>query len=249
MALPIPADWFGNPPTALVVGGGPYAAALAQVLRAGRLTAEDLGNSARAIESTSRVLDELERVFVVADASESPADVLRSYDALWRWVQLLTKAKKEHRLAVLFVVPEGAAEDFGSVLAVGIAAPIIDPETTGCGVVEMSAGLAQLLGAATRICPNDFVALNGRRKADLHYSALAGFREAVEQGNVPHVKAAASQVRAAFRGAEHYLDSFCQKPCHPNGHRLREMLDVAVTESVTPETLQTMRNNISTILR
>ena len=245
----IPADWFYDAPKMLTIGNGAYAAALVQVLGTARMDSADFcSDFPPDVGGNPLVLSDLKQVFIVAASQQSAFAVLGIYETLWRWVQRFTKTKEEHTLAVLFILPACEDTDFERLLAIRTAATPFDPETAGYGIAHMADGLLPLLETAGRICARDFKSLKARRTADERHAALAALAESVERGDGP-LTAAAGRIRRAFFEAEHLLDAFCQSPCHPNGHRLRTIIETLMTAAVSPASLRTIQSDLRTILR
>lgn len=248
MPTAIPDDWLIAPPQILVVGDGPYSAALSGILAAPRVLPQKLLVGLDPNSNKPSVLDDLEKVFVVVNSSQSAADVLCCHEALWKWVIELTFAKDEHDLSIQFILPLGTGTNFEESLAVGLAAPSIDPQSTGHGISRMSDGLDQLLEVASRIVPKDLICLHGRRMADASRKALGQLHEAAAKPDFAATRAAATEVLELFHRREHDLDLFCRPPCHQNGNKLRWLLEQIVTKSVTQDYRESSTQEVLNLL-
>lgn len=250
MATPVPERWIEEPPIVLVVGSGPYALALSQVLGADRIAPDALASGVLPGDSGSypRALNALERVFVVASPDQSPADLICLHEALWDWVKLLSAAKEEHKLAIQFLLPPSASGDFSRSLAVGLSVPELDSGQTGHAASSIGTGLTSLLSVASGITPMDFVQLCNRRKADQYRSNLLALKNAADETAENRLRAAAARVLASFHDQEYHLDLFCRPPCHRNGNRLRSILAEIVTERVTPSSWNDVSAELSQLL-
>jgi len=195
-----------------------------------------------------RVLEDLKRVFLVVTGCQSAAEVLRCHESLWKWVRELTSAQEEHDLSIQFILRPDAGRSFEESLAIGLAVPTIDPESTGHAIARMSDGLAGVLGVAARTLPKDLVCLRARQKVDARCVALNHLRDAAGgASDFAAVRTAAGDVLALFE-CEFYLDLFCRPPTHPNGHKLRLLLRQIVTNSVTQNTQEALSKEILNLL-
>lgn len=235
----IPAPWLAEPPQNLVAGDGPFAAALALILGAGRIDFEALRSDPSPLPGGAHplVLDELERVFLVACAHHGPADLLAAHAGVWRWVERLSEEREQHPVAVNFVLPSEAGDELIASLALALGLDEIDPASTGHSVVRMGDPLEELLATASRTARNDAVVLRNRIEADQRHRSLQGLLKAARSGhgNDEALKIAATGVLGQFAGREYNLDLFCRSPHHSNGNVLRGALRRIVTGAVTPE--------------
>ena len=236
MPIAFPDEWLGYPPEMLVVGNGPFATALSQVLAAAQIGSDDMIFLPEADNNGKypRVLNDLQRVFFVVDPAKSAADALMVHDVVWEWVQRLTALKARHQLAIQFIIPRNAEREFREAMCIGLSLTDLDMEIEGYGVCSMEDGLFSLVRLASRIFPKDFIILKNRRNADGRRLALTSFRTAVMQGDDVIIREAAIEVETTFRKKRHYLDLFCNPPRHSNGNSLRSLLEGVVTGSVTP---------------
>lgn len=238
MPSPIPDEWRYTPPETLVTGDGPYAVALASVLGTVAVSSDRLlaGPEPNAAGGYPRALKHLKRGFLVVPETTSPADAIRSHQAVWDWIEKLSAAGPEHEVAFLLVAPPHEGDALRHAIAVWLGLNEAELAEHGHAVCEMGIPLAELLAVLSSVAPCDRVRLLNRRKADLRRRALAGLAEAVGtvgEGSV--IQATARAVADLFKGSEHDLDLFCQPPSHANGNRLRSMVKKLVTEPVTPE--------------
>jgi hypothetical protein len=232
--IDIPASWLAEPPRSLVVGEGPYARALAGILAAAGLLPDEVMTGPAPNESGGypRVFGKLQRVFVVAGASQSAADLLRVHDALWHWIEKLSPAGDQHELAILFIIPPSAVDSLARSLAVGLGLERIETGTPGHRWVRMDSPLAGILETAASITPQDLPPLKARQAAEARHAALLDLRQAVTDEARLN---AARRLSELFRNEEYLLDLFCRPPCHRNGNRLRGWLNGIVTGHVTPQ--------------
>jgi hypothetical protein len=243
---PIPAEWLSVPPETLVVGSGPYAAALASVMGTASLDARKLAACPEPNEQGGypRVLEYLERMFFVLGTNQSAADALRCHEDAWNWVVKLTSAGDQHALSFIFILPAEVSSDYESALAIGLGVAKIDPATTGHSVWRRSGSLTKLLDVVSRTQPMDLLPLRARRLADARHAALGALRAAVAGGDRLKAADAARQALSVFSGHEHHLDIFCRPPSHRHGNLLRGWLNASVTDGVTPDWLITGRNHL-----
>jgi hypothetical protein len=233
----IPDDWQETPPQGLVVGDGPYTAALAAVLGIEYAPLALLNFQAQPNDRGGhrRMLDQLASVFLVVPEDMQPAEALHCHCQVWSLVEKLSSAGEQHDLAFLFVLPADAPRSYEKSLALGLAIPEITPATTGHAVCRRSSSLSQLRNLAASTTPMDLPPLRARQSRDTRHVALARLRASVQQDDPSAATAAARQVLEAFSEQEYHLDQFCRPPGHPNGNLLRVWLSIAVTKPVTPD--------------
>lgn len=251
MPTAIPESWEPFPPHSLVVGGGPVAKALTLIFEAATLDHESLvaGPTPSDGGKFPNVLNELTRVFVVTDSKMSASDHLSYFEAIWNWVERLSKEGPEQRLSFIHVLPSSASSAFESSLATGMALDCLDPVSNANGVWRPAQSLSELLLVLGTLVPKDLVFFNGRRRADKRRIALAVLKIAGITGSVSEMVAAATEVRRVFADSEYDLDMFCSQPCHSNGNRLGTILRLLVTTGVTQEVTETLRGEIPSLLR
>jgi len=251
MPIPIPESWKFDPPNTLVAGDGPYAAALAQVLDAQLMDWESLSAGPEAEEAArySRILNDIDRVFIVGSAARNTAGFLCCHEAIWNWIAKLTSGRTQHDVAIIFVLPETASRDGKEALAIGLGIPTGEFEKSGHGVVRMSDGLAGMLETSSRVAARDRVRFLARRKSDKRHAALARLKEAQSSSGPEAGIEAARQVLEVFAEYEHHLDLFCSSPSHQNGNRLRTILRHLVTKPVTPMDWEAFQHELPTLLR
>ena len=107
MPSPIPDNWGANPPHALAVGDGPYTTVLAACFGAAAFPAASLkaGAQLNARGGHTRLLEDLERVFLVVPEDMQPAEALHCHRLVWNLVEQFSSAGEQHDLAFLFVLP------------------------------------------------------------------------------------------------------------------------------------------------
>lgn len=244
----IPVNWSLNPPSILIVGDGSYAHALTHTLDGEGIETVDLlaGPVEPQDSGLPQVLRDLERVILVAGATQSAADLLHCYDAVWRWIEKLSPAGDQHEASILFVVPDPSSSTFKDAIAIDLGLESIDPSTCGHGVAHISDSLDTIIDILLKIHPMDLPPLRARRKANVRHSALQALRS-TQPGT--EVKLAAERVFAAFSGCEYHLDLFCRQPAHRNGNRLRSLLSEIVTDRVTLDNQQDRLKEIRDLLR
>jgi hypothetical protein len=236
MPFQIPDDWRTTPPQALVVGDGPYTAALAAILGTASVPLALINALPQPNDRDrhTRLLDDLARVFLVVPEDMPSADALNCHRLIWGLVEKFSTAGEQHDLAFIFILPADAPRSYEDSLAIGLALPEINPATTGHAVCRRSTSLSELCSLAASTVAMDLPPLRARQSRDVSHSALARLRASVQQDDPSAATAAACQVLLAFSGHEYHLDQFCRHPRHPNGNLLRAWLNVAVTKPVTP---------------
>ncbi len=247
MPSPIPDNWGANPPHALAVGDGPYTTVLAACFGAAAFPAASLkaGAQLNARGGHTRLLEDLERVFLVVPEDMQPAEALHCHRLVWNLVEQFSSAGEQHDLAFLFVLPADAPRNYEQILALGLAVPEINPATTGHAVCRRSVPFSELLSLAASTVPRDLPPLRARQARDLRHSALAHLRAAISQDNPSAAVEAARHVLAAFSGQEYQFDQFCRPPSHRHGKLLRAWLSSAVTSGVTPDSWTLNRQQIA----
>lgn len=240
-------NWLVEPPSLLVIGEGPYALAMSQILGAAFLEENEFmsGPSSDEDGRYPQVCRKLERVFLVTGSSHGPTDILTAHDKLWDWVQKLSPEGDQHELTVVFVLPPSGAHSLSSALAAGLALEQFGPDVSGHGVVCMGDPLEEILEVAGTIKPQDLPPLRARRAGDLRHAAIRALQSA---GTDKDLFAAAKGVAAAFINQEYLLDLFCKRPCHQNGNQLRTWLKGIVTNGVTHDSMQEFTFRIQQIL-
>lgn len=243
MPFPIPTDWQYDSPEAFVVGDGSYAKALAFVFGAVCLSIETLKTGAESFEVNGcpLVLKNLKRVFIAVSSSMPASDVLVCHRMAWTWVEKLSPLGDQHDLVFVFVLPPVVSAHYEADLALGLGIQDIDPKAMGLAFWRSSGSLCELLEVLGQIRPTDLPPLLARQTADARYVALAHLGVAVRSDNLESVRRAAQNVLSVFLEHEYQLDLFCTSPCHRNGNSLRQWLHGIVTDSVTPELLETGR--------
>ena len=243
----IPVQWLASPPEILLVGNGPYAAALAITLgtEATPLAQIRAGPETNERGGYPQVLENLLRVILVVSESMSAEETLQCHRATWDWVAKLSSAGDQHELSFLFILPAFSSQNLESALAVGLGVPQIDPASTGHAVWRRAGSLSEMLDMLTGIRPMDLLPLRARRAIDAKHIAIAGLRATVEQGDPSAVREAAREVLAAFSGHEYHLDLFCRPPSHRHGNLLRGWLNAAVTKPVTPDGWKVARKQLA----
>jgi len=248
----IPNDWLSEPPRLLVVGSGPYANCLAQVLGAAQLALECLEGGPKRNEGGGypRVFDHLETVFLIIPAAIAPAEALWQHHWVWDWIEKLTLGKEFHEVAIIFVLGAGVPASFDNALATSLAVVVVDSAICGHAIWRSSGKLPDLLKLSHQSIRKDFQALRNRRSLNVQGKSLRALAEAALSDADSKVwSSAINAVADAFRNGNNYLnlDLFCVPPCHQNGHLFRQWLHAAVTEPVTPDIKRRARELISLI--
>ncbi len=246
MFLEIPDEWIADPPNILVVGGGPIARVLEKTLGAARC--ESTFSPTQASSFSPRVFEDLEKVLLVTDTSSSPADILREAESVWAWVEHISSREADHELAFFFVMPSGGSVVFESSLAAGLGLGSFEDADCGHAVWYASDALGSLLSLLATTQARDLVLLRNRQANDERRKALHTLAEALCSDNPRQTSEAASNLVKIFVGREYQFDLFCKAPCHPNGNRLRGLLDELVTQDVTQRIQETMRHEWSSLL-
>lgn len=252
MPTAIPESWEPFPPHSLVIGSGPMARALTVIFGAATLDYPSIMTGPEPDDSgafSKKPLDELTRVFLVADSKMSASDHLSGFEEVWKWVEKLSPVGDCHKLAFIHILPSGPSPGFESSLASGLALDFLDPASNANGVWRPEESLSGLLLVLGKLVPKDLVFFNGRRRADKRRIALAALKMAAISGSVSEMIAAATEVRKVFEDNEYDLDLFCSQPCHPTGNRLRTILRLLVTTGVTQEVTEALRGEIPSLLR
>jgi len=232
-----------EPPQILVVGDGVYARALASIRAAGQLTTEQtIGHPAvNAAGNLPLVLADLERAFLISGVGHSAADLLRTHDGLWRWVKTLSPKGDQHELAILFVLPP-RTEGMGKALLAGLGLDRNAAAAQGHGLACMDEPLEALLAKGVAIDPMDLTSIEARKAADLRQAVL---RKLGQFNTHEDLAEAVREVVEIFCGDEHLLDLFCRPPSHQNGNQLRSWLNSIVTQGVTQNNLEEVRQKIA----
>ena len=238
-------DWVSEAPSLLVVGDGPFAAALAMITDSGRISYDDLESEAKSNESggSPRVLDDLKIVFLVVKNKHSAADVLRFHRALWGLLKKLSSAGDQHEIAVVLILPEDSSLAFEETLAWGFGLEVVELESLGISFTPITTPLGSLIEIAIRTRPMDLPPLLARQASNERHAALESLRAAAKLSNPAALCLAAEKVMTVFNGKDHHLDLFCRRPCHLNGNLLRQWLRMIVTEDYTPH--QTTESTLS----
>ena len=251
MPTAIPESWFSFPPEILVVGDGVYPQVLSRILSGSHLPCAELlaGACLPAYGSRPSVLSALKRVFIAAVGHSSPGELIGMHDCVWKWVQELSPEKQHHRLCVQFILPPSASDEYRTAVLVGLPLPESNWESTGYGISLMSDRLHDLITGASRRSPKDFVLLRNRRERDMPRAILLRWMEAVTREEDDKViYAAAAAVKSAFDSRDHFIDLFCREPRHPNGRRVRELIDTFVTGRVTHQMKAALAQELPNLL-
>jgi hypothetical protein len=243
----IPEPWLSDPPTTLVIGDGPYAQALALVYRSAMIgTGALLGNDQEAQEGgLPLVLRDLSRVLILSGPTQSTADILGCHAALWRWIEKLSPEGDQHEVAILFVLPQTSGNALEEAISLGLGFENLDP-TSGHGIARMGDSLGSLCRALSAIRPCDLPPLRTRQAGNIRHKAI---RQLIDANCAEDLAKAAEVVTNAFKGQEYHLDLFCRPPSHRNGNQLRQWLQEAVTDGVTPDSSKAARFKLAEWLR
>jgi hypothetical protein len=239
MPARIPNEWLSDPPQYLLAGDGPYAAALASLLRTVSLRLDDVHAGPNSMKASyyPRVLDDIRTLVLVVPEEMRAPEALYHHQCLWDWIEKLTRGKDCHASGFVFVLGTEAPAKFDHALATSLAVPAVDPIISGHAIWRRSGALQSLLELLRQTAHKDLQALRGRRAADIRRKSLVALAVESRSGTDERaLLAAATKVADAFRGREYDLDLFCLPPCHRNGNLLRAWLRHAVTGPVTPET-------------
>jgi hypothetical protein len=234
----MPNEWLSDPPQHLVVGNGPYTAALAQLLRTVSLRLDHIqaGPDLDEVVRYSRVLDDVRALVFIVPAEMSAPEALCHHQRLWDWVERLTRGKDCHAIGFVFVLGGEVPSAFDRAIATGLAIPAFDPIVSGHAIWRRSGTLQSLLDLLLHTARKDLQSLRGRRAEDIRRKSLVALAAESKSGTDDQAfSAAAATVMDAFRGREYDLDLFCLPPCHHNGNVLRAWLRSAVTGPVTLE--------------
>lgn len=233
-------NWIHRPPGMLVIGSGTYAGALGQTLGIRSTAPEQFrsSDSDHPHSSDLLVFHRLRLVFLIAGPRDSAGDLVALHRGLWEWVVRLTADQEEHRLRLVFILPP-PFDRLASSLASGLAFPSLEAAGKACSIIAMGLPLTDLLTTAAATPMTDFVAVQGRFRADLRRNTLRRLADLVlriDTGSevVEAIRDAAVTVMEVFRNQEYDLDLFCCSPRHRNGNLLRQWLGHAVTGMVTP---------------
>lgn len=232
----VPARWLVEHPRNLLIGDGPYALALGQVLGATCVGLDDLlfGPTMHDEGGFPQLLGSLEGVILVAGVGDTAADLLRWHEVVWQWIEKLSPEGDQHDVAILFVLADASGSSIADGLALGLGLEKIDPATNGHGFARMGDTLETLCTTLAAIHPMDLPPLRARKAANQRYQALEELKHAASLNEPTALHAAVEWVRSAFEGCEYHLDLFCRPPNHRNGNQLRTWLNGIVTGSVTP---------------
>ena len=244
----IPDIWLSTPPRNLVIENGSYSHVITGILGASCLSATDLP----IIEFTNlgtaipRVFSELKCVILVANRSESPAEVLNYHEAIWKWIEALSPDGDMHELVMLVIVPAELSERFIEALLMKWGITLDEAKSFGLGFATMGDSLESLCQTLAETTAMDLLPLRARQAKDVRHKSI---RLLLDAQTFEDFSLATKQVSELFKGSEYHLDLFCQPPAHSNGNRLRSLLSEIVTESVTPDILADHLKEICDLLR
>lgn len=236
MPATIPNEWLVNPPVNLVVGHGPYAAAVALILGASRLSFDPLlsGPAADDHGRFPRVFGDLSRILLVVPDTMSAEEALCAHEAAWAWVVKLAPEADQHELAFLFMLPPDATDGFESALAAGLGLEGFGTGAVGYWAWRRSGALDDLIHVLTTLAPADLLVLKTRRSADRKHFAIKSLQQKLKSGEAAAIAQAAEAVIESFRDMEYQLDVFCAPPSHQNGNLFRGWLQRVVSPNSTP---------------
>lgn len=239
--------WMSTPPQALLIGDGAYSGALSLVLGAGSIGPAELlvGLGEPGDTGYPQVLRGLERAIIVAGASQSASDILRCHAALWRWIEKLSPEGDQHEVAILLVLPQSSGDSLAESMAIGLGLEKFDPEL-GHGIARMGDSLEFLCQALSAIRPCDLPPLRARQEGNARHKAI---RQLAVAGDQEELTQAARNVAECFAGEEYHLDLFCRPPSHRNGNQLRKWLQEAVTNGVTPDSVESTKSSLAEWIR
>lgn len=242
-----PDDWLAAPPHSLVVGTTAYTHTITVGLSASCLPAADLlvTELTNADNGIPQVLVDLKRVMVVADSSQSPAEVIRCHEILWQCLEKLSPDRDQHELVILFVMPT-ADKIYIDSLLMHWGLSRAEAANFGLGFAKMGDSLESLCKTLAAIRPTDLPPLVARQSRDTRHKSIRSLQSSTTSEDlIP----AAKQVFEVFKACEYHLDLFCKPPAHQNGNRLRQILKEIVTESVTPDDYPDQLKEITQLLK
>jgi hypothetical protein len=242
--MPMPVEWIKKPPRTLVVGEGVYARALAGILAPGGLvTAKMLLQGLRVphdmpgMRGKPRVWRDVGLIVLLWESELSTADVIWRHAQLWRTIQEWTEHLEFHELKWIIGLIDLPDNDTRERLRQQLLVSALDGND-GYGLWDRSSGLPRLLDLAEATCGVVYQEWEARKREDTGRLMLGDVRDALRAGDAGPIKSAANAAWDHFKLRLVDVDSYCQPPCHPNGHRWRDWLRDAVTNPVTPDTQQ-----------
>src|SRR4051794_15374431 len=125
MPARIPNEWLSDPPQYLLAGDGPYAAALALLLRTAHLHLDDVdaGPDSKEAGHYPRVLDDVQTLVLVVPEKLPAPEALYHHQCLWDWVEKLTQGKDCHASGFVFILGADVPAAFDHALATSLAVP------------------------------------------------------------------------------------------------------------------------------
>jgi hypothetical protein len=220
----------------VVVGEGPYSAALAVVLGATRILESSL--RAQSLPSGDRANaffpPTVQHVFYIVPPSTSVSGALEGHGRIWSRIESDARHGDAHSIAFVFILPAQTSPSYAAALTEGLC---LSPERllqAGHGICDQSWGLADILRLAESVETEDLIALRGRYAADRKRAAIRHLLETACIGNAVAVGEAARIVAGQFIESVS-IDAFCREPSHTNGRLLREWVVACANGPVTPE--------------
>lgn len=238
-------EWNDTPLESLVIGDGCFAVVFATCFGAGLLSEKELRDGPESsLDGAFCVPKNLERIMLVVSDNMVPAEAIQCHAAIWHQIEQSSRAKDQHDLAFVFVLPPSAGTSYEEALAAGLGLPTLDPATTGHAVWNRSGSLSELLKVIDSIQPHDLMWLQACRTADGKRKALAQLRGLPANAQPTAIQAVAKLVLDEFRDKQYLLDVYCRPPSHQNGNELRKWLRAAVTGPVTQDWWEGTRRNL-----
>jgi len=252
MSAPVPIEWRIDPPEILVLGEGSFSSALAQIFKAEQFAYDEFHSGPAPDEKGGfpRVLNDLKSVWIIESQQKKGGGLMQAHDAVWSWVEALSRNGKEHPLAFTFVHCGSSAT--ATTESLDLALGLSDPGRSELGYtfVSMDKPLSELLACTANVTPQDHVCLENRLGNDRRHVAIQRLTltASKDEPNSTELGGAAAEITEIFQDAEYLLDNFCREPAHPNGNRLRGLISQIVTKGVTPSGCREVASEIFELL-
>ncbi len=231
MPTATPSPRLQRVPQTLIVGTGPYARSLAQILDARPFELEMLDIEQPALD---RLLNSATRILLVIGGSCSAPNAISQYDQIYTCIRKRSKQRHFHQISVIFICPEHTPLEFETGIADGIGLDNIDT-TKGVNVWRRSESLGLLLQRLQSTGAADWSELENRRRSRPKALSLVALISVILSGPLSKISSAAQAVWTEFAEDSHVLENYCNPPHHRNARKWREWLQNAVTGEVTPD--------------